>query len=393
MKITNINMIGGRGPVSPAAMVQVHTDEGEVGIGSTSAPIPVIAALVEDLKPLLVGEDATRPNHLWRKMFEGWQSQRGRGGEGGVAVNAMAAIDMAIWDAAGKALGKPIHQLLGGAIKPRIMVYASATAYDYLGSRQAGQTQWKSADQLADESRAYVSEGFKAIKFGWGNRYEPADIEKLAAIREAIGPDTLLMLDFGCPAYNCDGWNVRDAAPVVRRLDPFDLFFFEEALHPYDVEGFAELTRLSPIKIATGESLVTLRDFDHFIHRRAVDVIQPDAQQIGITTFRRVADHAEAAGMLCIPHCPWTAMAVAAHLQVLCTFTNGVLIEYPATAGFRGVPFMEELNDVMSYRIVDTPVTYRDGYIEVDDRPGLGIGQYVPEAVAKLDAMTPVKYP
>ena len=393
MKIVDIDIVGRDLPVSHVALLQVKTDEGVTGIGATSAPTGVIAALVEDIKPLLIDEDPTHPNRLWRVMFEEWQAQRGRGGEGGIGVNAMAAIDMALWDLTGKALNQPVYRLLGSAIKNRIMVYASATRYDYNGSLKSGKPQMKNTQQLVDESRAYVQEGFKAIKYGWGNHYGPDALDQLTAIREAIGSDVHLMLDFGCPAYNADGWTVKDAANVMRRLEPLNLFFFEEALRPYDVEGFATLTQQSSTKIATGESLVTLRDFEQFIDRRAVDVIQPDAQQIGITTFQRVTARAEAAGMLCIPHCPWTTLAVASHLQVLSTSRAGVMIEYIAMEGFRDVPFQDILQEAMNFGIVETPVVVRDGYLELSDRPGLGLGEFVPEVIEKLETITPIKFP
>ena len=393
MKITNIRVIGQNLPVSHVALVEVETDEGSVGVGATSAPIPVIAALVGDLAPLLIGQDPSRPENLWRTMFERWQAQRGRGGEGGVAVNAMAAIDMALWDVTGKTANKPVHALVGGAKQRRIMVYASATYYDYVGSLRAGRTVWKSVDTLVQESKAYVEQGFKAIKFGWANHYAPEDLDKLAAMREAIGPDVRLMLDFGCPAYLDEHWSIERAVDVLQRLEPFDLYFFEEALHPYDVDGFASLKQQSRTRIATGESLVTLRDFDRFTDSVAVDVIQPDAQQIGITTFRDVAAHAERAGMLCVPHCPWTALAVAAHLQVLSTFNSETMIEYPAMAGFEDVPFEFQFNDAMNMRIIETPPAVRDGYLELNDRPGLGLGQFVVDVIEELESLERVRYP
>ena len=305
----------------------------------------------------------------------------------------MAAIDMALWDLSGKALNVPVHKLMGGAIRERIMAYASATAYDYISSLESGHTTWKSAAQLADESRAYVDAGFKAIKFGWGNRYEPADLAGVAVIREAVGPDIHLMLDFGCPAYHEDGWTVKAALEIARRLEPFDLYFLEEALHPYDVEGFTTLTAGVRTRIATGESLVTLRDFAGFIDARAVDIIQPDAKQIGVTVFHRVARQAESAGILCIPHSPWSALAHAAHLQILSTVSNAPMIEYVAMAGFRGVPGQEPYQQAMSFGIVETPTTLTNGYLELSDRPGLGLGQFVPEAIAELHQLQPVTFP
>ena len=393
MKITDISIVNVDHVTCPVPLLQVETDAGLLGIGATQAPVNPVAALVADIKALLLGQDPTSPNRLWRTMNEGWQARRGRGGEGGVAINAMAAIDMALWDLAGKALDVPVHKLMGGAIKDRIMAYASATAYDYLGSLKNSHPTWKRPVQLADESRAYIDAGFKAIKFGWGNRYDPADLEGVAAIREAVGPDIHLMLDFGCPAYHQDGWTVKAALEVARRLEPFGLYFFEEALHPYDMGGFSTLTAGAKTRIATGESLVTLRDFDGFIDARAVDVIQPDAKQVGMTVVHRVALHAEAAGLLCIPHSPWSALAHAAHLQILSTVTNGPMIEYIAMAGFRGVPFQEPYQQAMSFDIVETPTTFSDGYLELSDRPGLGLGQYVPGAIAELQRLQPLAFP
>jgi L-alanine-DL-glutamate epimerase-like enolase superfamily enzyme len=393
MKISAIRPVGLQMPVKHVALLQVETDAGLVGIGSTSAPIGVIAALIEDIEPLLLGRDPTDPTGLWRLMFEGWQAQRGRGGEGGVAVNAMAAIDMALWDLTGKAQDKAIHQLLGGAIQDRIMAYASATAYDYTGSLAAGKRIFKSTEKLVAECHAYLAQGFKAIKFGWGNRFGGEQIEQIGAMRQAVGPEVHLMLDFGCPAYNGDGWTVDTAIEVVNKLEPFRLFFFEEALQPYDVAGFAALKAASSTPIATGESLVTLTDFDHFIQRKAVDVLQADAQQIGITVFDEVARRAEATDILCIPHCPWTALAFAAHLQVLSVRRNCPMIEYIALAGFAGVPFLEPLQYGMTTRIVETPPVFEDGYLLLNERPGLGLGQFVMEAIAEVDALEPIEFP
>jgi L-alanine-DL-glutamate epimerase-like enolase superfamily enzyme len=237
---------------------------------------------------------------------------------------------------------------------------------------------------MANESREYVRQGFKAIKFGWGNHFGPEGEESLAAIREAIGPDTRLMLDFGCPAYLAPGWNVKDAIKVSKLLEKYDIFFLEEALRPYDVEGFAAFTRQSPINIATGESLTTVREFQSFIDRRAVDVVQPDAQQMGITQFLRVAQRSEEAGIPCIPHCPWTVMAVAAHLNVLATTVNGTMIEYPGFANFEEGSFQQTRVEAMHSKVIEKPLKLIDGYLQLPDSPGLGLGNYVTDEVLAL---------
>ena len=385
MRITDVRVVSkglrSGGPV----LVEVRTDEGITGVGSTSASVSVISALIEDesdgLRSLLIGTDPTNPNMAWRRMFA--SGKRGRAGEGGVAVNAMGAIDMALWDIAGKAAGLPIYKLRGGAVRNRIMVYASGTAFDRGHMERTGEWRHKPAEVLVEEALENKAEGFKAMKFGWGNYFSESDYDDIEAVRDAVGPDMKLMLDFGCPAYLDGLWTVKEAIQVAERLEEYDIYFLEEALHPYDVEGFATLTEQSPVRIATGESLTTVRDFQAFIERHALDIVQPDAQQMGLTQFARVAERAEEAGILCIPHGPWSAFLVAAHLQVLCTLTNCPMIEYPAPNVERGSG-LEGLIEAMHEKVIETPMVVRDGYLELPEGPGLGLGNFVHEAIDEL---------
>ena len=387
MRITDVRVVSkGLGSSAPV-LVQVDTDEGIAGVGATSATTSVISALIEDeadgLRNLLIGTDPTDPNMAWRLMSA--SGKRGRSGEGGVAVNAMGAIDMALWDIAGKAAGLPIYKLRGGAVQDRIMVYASATAFDRGLMERTGKWRHKPTDDLVAEALENKSLGFKAMKFGWGNYFSERDYEDIGAVRDAIGPDMKLMLDLGPSTYLDGTWTVKDAVQVAERLAEYDIYFLEEALHPYDVDGFEELTWQAPIRIATGESLTTVRDFQAFIERRALDIVQPDAQQMGLTQFARVAERAEEAGVLCIPHGPWSALLVAAHLQVLCTLTNCPMIEYPAPAVVRGSD-LEVLVEAMHERVIEAPMVVKDGYLELPEGPGLGLGNFVHEAIAELEA-------
>ena len=387
MKITDVRVVSKGLPAGAPVLVQVDTDEGITGVGSTSASVSVISALIEDeldgLKGLLIGTDPTDPNMAWRRMFA--SGKRGRGGEGGLAVNAMGAIDMALWDIAGKAAGLPIYKLRGGAVQDRIMVYASGTAFDRGLMERTGEWRHKPTEVLVDEALENLSHGFKAMKFGWGNYFSERDYDDIEAVRDAVGPDMKLMLDFGSPAYLDSLWTVKEAVQVAERLEEYDIYFFEEALHPHDVDGFETLTEHSPIRIATGESLTTMRDFQAFIERRALDIVQPDAQQMGLSQFARVAERAEEAGILCIPHGPWSAFLVAAHLQVLCTLTNCPMIEYPAPAVERGSR-REGLVEAMHEKVIETPMVVRDGYLELPEGSGLGLGNFVHEAIEELTA-------
>ena len=391
MKITEVRVLAKRMNAPHPTLVEVETDEGITGIGATAAPPYVMAPLIEEgvksMRSFIIGEDPTDTNRLWKTLFETWQARNfGRGGEGGLAVNAMSAIDIALWDIAGKTHQIPIYKLLGDTIQPKVMVYASAGAYADKEFSE-GIYKHKPKEALVNESNDYVKQGFKAVKFGWGNFYQPEDLEALSAIRETIGPDIHLMLDSAWMGYLEEGHTYKDAIKIAKALEPFDIYFLEEALNPYDLEGFKILTEETDIKIATGESLTTLRDFLTFIDHKACDIIQPDVQQIGVTTFIEVARRAEEAGILCIPHCPWSAIAVAGHLQILSTLSNGAMIEYPAFSSFVDEGERLPKLQVMHNKMIEHPLIYDDGYLKLPEYPGLGLGNFVPEGVAELAAL------
>ena len=389
MKITDVRVINSNHVDSSTAFIEVETDEGITGIGATASPVPVISAVVEagetSLKPLLVGEDPTNVNRLWHKMFESWQAKRGRGGEGGIAVNAMGAVDIALWDIAGKARDLPIYDLLGGAVQKEVMVYASTSRADrrHIVDPRGVWTS-KTTEDMVIECKEYVAQGFKAIKYGWGKHFGPEAQDSLAAIREAIGPDIRLMLDCGPGTYLDGGWTVKEAIRVAKMLDKYDIYFMEEPLHPYDVEGFRELTLNAPIKIATGESLTTLRDFQRFMDKKSIDVLQPDVQQMGMSQFIRVAQMTEQAGILCIPHGPWSAILVAGHLNVLATINNGAMIEYRGFASFEEGTETQSRTEAFNQSIIETPAVVEKGYLQLPKSPGLGLGNFIHEAISKL---------
>ena len=363
------------------ALVEVHTDKGIRGIGSTGSPNPVIAAIIEaaphSLAEFLVGEDPRNIKRLWDRMFQDWQAMRGRGAEGGLAVNAMGAIDMAFWDIAGKLGGLPVSRLLNSeSVKARVMAYASAIAFDRSSTSMKNRNwPFKSADQLANEARLLVNQGFKGVKYGWGNKFGPEEEEKLAAIREGLGSEVKFMIDVGCPAYWGKDWDLYSAIKAVQLLEKYNVYFIEEALPPFDVEGFAKLKKESPIKLATGESLTTIYDFQRLIEKQAVDVVQPDAAQMGITQVIEVARMAESANILCIPHSPWSALAVASHLHILAAVSNGPMIEYPAMASFQGTEWYNRCN-MTFYDIIEDPLKLENGYLIVPKGPGLGLGNF-----------------
>ena len=152
-----------------------------------------------------------------------------------------------------------------------------------------------------------------------------------------------------------------------------NVYFFEEALCPLDVNGFAELTAATSLNIATGESLTTTEEFDRFIEQYALDIVQPDAAQMGITQTFEVAHEAEQAGIMCVPHGPWTVFTVTCHTQILSVAGLEPMIEYPALVSYRGEGLVTQRATAMSnYEIVETPPELVDGHVVLPQGPGLG---------------------
>ena len=376
-RVTDVRVRGGtKGALS---LIEVTTGEGVTGIGATGSPVPAIDAIVCrcGLAELVIGEDPLEPRRLWRRMFRRWQAQRGRGSEGGLAVNAMGAIDMALWDLKGKLLDLPLHRLLGGAGGEDVPAYASGTAFQDAATL-------KTPDRLAAESDAIVQRGFRALKFGWGAHFGDEDRDRLAAVRDAIGSEVRLMLDVGCPAYWSDGWSASAALRAAHVAERFDCHFLEEPLPPHEVAGHKEVTDRTTIDIATGESLSTVYQFQPFIEQRAVDVVQPDAAQMGVTQALEVAVSAREHGMRCVPHGPWSALTVAAHLHILASVGAGGMVEYP---GFDALPESTAVPaHVAQFEIVEHPPELVDGRLRLPSRPGLGLGNFAEEGVRGLEA-------
>ena len=394
-RVTDVRVRGGT--LGALSLVEVTTGEGVTGIGATGSPVPAIDAIVRrcGLAELVIGADPLEPRRLWRRMFHRWQAQRGRGSEGGLAVNAMGAIDMALWDLKGKLLDLPLHRLLGGADADAVRTASTAPPYSQPGS--GGEdvpayasgtafqdaTTLKSPDRLAAESDAVVQRGFHALKFGWGAHFGDEDHDRLAAVRDAIGPDVRLMLDVGCPAYWSDGWSASAALRAARVAEQFDCHFLEEPLPPHEVAGHKEVTDPTTIDIATGESLSTVYQFQPFIEQRAVDVVQPDAAQMGMTQAFAVAVIAREHGMRCVPHGPWSALTVAAHLHILASVGAGGMVEYP---GFDALPESIAVPaHIAQFEIVEHPPELVDGRLRLPGRPGLGLGNFVAEGVRGLE--------
>ena len=276
-------------------VVRVHTDEGIVGIGETDANPWAVKALIEapsthsmgrGLKEMLLGEDPLQAESLWDKLYMG----SAMNGRRGLAICAIGALDIALWDIRGQAEDKPIWQLLGGAKQAELIPYASLLP--------EGGTVDQYRDGLVAKAKEAVRLGFTAVKAEvcingpyshMGLQAEDERVvEMVAAVRGAIGPDVTVMIDV---AY---AWSdVKQALWVMRQIEPYNIFFMETPLPSDDLDGYARLSDATGIRIAAGEWLNSRFEFHDLIDRGRIDVAQPDVGRVGgLTEARRVVEYA-----------------------------------------------------------------------------------------------------
>ena len=361
MKITDVEAIILRQPVlddgiadgsQDDLVIRVHTDEGIVGIGEVdSAPEAVLAlvtapgshAIANSFHSLLVGEDPRDVERLWQKMYRGMNYI----GRRGIALHAQSGIDIALWDIRGKAEGKPISELLGGAIHTKVRAYASMLMPD---------TTAETAERVA----ALREAGFTAVKLGWGPLgKDPAhDVRLAAAAKEAAG-DGDILIDAGL-GYVADA---ATAIRVARELEQLGVYWLEEPFEPDEYEAYAELADAVDIRVAAGEQDTTVWGFRELIERGHVDVVQPDVTRCGgITELVRIAAFAREHGVETVPHAWKSGIIKAASLHVNAVLPDATFQEYCVA----DTPINQTL--VKERMPVDA-----DGFVAVPTGPGLGI--------------------
>jgi L-rhamnonate dehydratase len=328
-------------------IVEIFTDDGLTGIGN-AALAPQISKQIIDLylKPLLIGADPWDIEFLWQLMYRKTMAF----GRKGIAMAAISALDIALWDILGQSARQPVYRLLGGKTKQRIPVYASRLYSVELS-------------KLAAEAKRYKKEGYKAMKlrFGWG----PADgaagmqrnVELVRAVRQAVGEEIDVMAD----AYM--GWTLDYAKRMLPLLEPFRLRWLEEPVIPDDIPGYAELKSRGSIPIAGGEHEFTLYGFRELLEARAVDYIQFDTNRVGgISQARKIAALAEAHSVPVIPHA-----GQMHNYHVVMASLNAPMAEY--------FPIVDvEVGNELFWYIFEGEPKAKDGFIDLDDRrPGLGL--------------------
>lgn len=290
-------------PYAGLGVVTVETDGGPCGVGYTSTYLQEHFHLsMEYFKPLLIGEDPLDTQRLWQKM---WVPKLV--GRRGTTTRLISAIDIALWDIKAKACGLPLYKLLGGA-KDRIPVYA-AGGYYALG---------KGIDQLQREMAEYVDSGCRAVKMKVGAVDMAQDVMRVAAVREAIGPQTKLMVDANC------AYHAVDAIRFGRLIEKYDPYWFEEPVEPDDYEGMRALYDKVCVAVAAGENEYTSYGFRDLIQRGRVRILNVDVYLAGgVSEFMKIAALAQAFGCVIAPHGAHTL-----HSHLTCAIANSLILEY-----------------------------------------------------------------
>ncbi len=341
-------------------LVKLVTEDGIVGWGE-GLNGPSARIVHEEFAPILLGADPMQRNLLWQAMFRLFYNGNVAGGIGGSAISA---VDTALWDIAGKASGLPVSALLGGKVRDRIAVYATGLYYTEENLASDGRV---IPQRLLDEARMYVDLGFAGMKTKVGGLPLAQDVRRVAALREAIGPDVFLMADAN------QAYNATTAIRIGRELAGLDVYWFEEPVNAKDVEGYLQVKAALPMAIAGGENLRTRYEFKDFIGRRCVDIIQPDVVMAGgITEMHRVASMANAFGILFNPHVWGSPVMIAASLHVA-----SAVPECPPARTPR--PYQQE--PVMEFDRTPSPIRQgiaepfdqSGGFLDVPTGPGLGV--------------------
>ena len=283
-------------------VLEIETADGTVGYGEAFGPPATNAALIDEVyAPLLLGRDARDRETLWLELYTAMRDH----GRKGTALEALSAVDIALWDLAGKHFGAPCHQLAGRNFRQQVAAYATG-----FYRKQAGGLTGQ-APLLVEEALRYVAAGFGALKVKIGFGVDD-DVTVVSAVREAVGPQVRIMVDAN------HAYDRAAAREVARRLHPLDIDWFEEPLIPEDQRGLGRFRRESPIPVATGEAEFGRWGFADLLRHDGADIVQPDCCAAGgLTEALKIADLADAAHVRCIPHVWGTGIAVAAALQML----------------------------------------------------------------------------
>jgi L-rhamnonate dehydratase len=331
-------------------IVKVHTDAGIIGVGEADTSSHVARAIIEaplshkicrGLAECVLGQDPFEIDHLIHRMYEGSIYY----GRQGAAIQAMSGIEIALWDISGKATGRSVYQLLGGGFRKRFRAYASILFGD-------------TPAETGRIARELVAQGFRAVKFGWGpmGQGEESDIAHVRAARQGLGPQTELMVDAGLV------WDTATAIRRAHQFEEFNLTWLEEPLHPDNLEGYARLSARAPMRIAAGEEICDVKEFQRMMDVGGIDVAQVDVTRVGgLARSKRIGWDSYERHRLCVNHSYKTGVNIAASLHFVAALPNTHYFEYCVEQGALRQTLTKQRFPVI------------DGDITVPEEPGLGV--------------------
>ena len=335
-----------------ATLVKITTNQGLIGWGECHAPVaPTMQArIVADLfRPLLIGQDARQVEALWQRLS---QSERVRGYTTGAHLEAIAGVDLALWDILGKFANVPVYQLLGGAYRESIPTYATFSG-TYVGRDQSA--------AVIEEAKAMASSGFTVLKLALRRGPDSAEFEMVKAIAAAIAPNAQVAVDA------LGAFHLNEAVRMGRELDRIgNIAWFEDALLPDDLPKYPELARTVDTAICAGEMLSTPHQFRDLLIDRGADIVNPDLGRAGgITACRRIAWIADIFGTLWAPHVSTgTAPYMAASIHMAVSSPNCAMMEV-----YNG----NKQDGPFGNRLLQEPLDIVPGFAAVPQRPGLGV--------------------
>ena len=352
MKITAVTPY----PLAGGIFCTVETDAGIYGIGEAGikSQTMAIAAAIERLAPLLVGEDPMRTEHLWQKMFRGGFFPGGK-----ILCSAISAIDIALWDIKANALNVPLYQLLGGKSRDKVV------CYPHIGGR--------TIDELVDHAKAKVDAGYKYVRFSVsaeGEVLEPSravrrTIQEFEALRTALGDDIEICLDIHTRL------DPMDSVTLCRALEPYQPYFLEDPLRSENPDSFRQFRQQVASPLAIGEQFASKWEFRQVIEEELTNYARIDACIVGgITETMKIVGWAETHYINLALHNPLGPVSTAACLHVDIAASNFGVQECPRIPG-------TTLTDVFPVQ-----AEWADGYLLLPERPGLGV-EFDPEAAAR----------
>lgn len=330
--------------------VKIYTDEGLTGVGEATLEYKEKALIgaVEHIKDYLVGKN---PLNIERHIHDIYRDAYWRGGP--VLMSALSAVEIALWDILGKFLNVPVYQLLGGKVNEKVRIYVNGW---FAGA--------KTPEDFADKAKIAVKRGVTAMKwdpFGTAyleisNKELNTALECISAVRDAVGNDVDLLIE------GHGRFDIPTGIKIAKELEQFKPTFFEEPTPPDSLDALKSVRDKSPVPIAAGERLYTIKSFKELFELHAADYIQPDISHAGgIMGLKKIASMAEAYYIPFAPHNPSGPVANAATLQIAACTSNFSILEIM----YSDVEWRKD--------ITNEHLEYKDGYITISDKPGLGI--------------------